>query len=62
MDQITPDGGPAAPGRLALLLNAEIASVITAMRANAKWAVVPSKYNVRLPLYRGARGLVVVQT
>lgn len=32
-------------GPLALMLNAEISSVITAMRANAKWAVVP-KYMV----------------
>lgn len=31
--------------QLALLLNSEIAAVITAMRQNAKWAVVPGKYN-----------------
>jgi len=34
-----------APNRLALQLNSEIAAVITAMRQNAKWAVVPGKYN-----------------
>jgi hypothetical protein len=38
-----------APNRLALQLNSEIAAVITAMRQNAKWAVVPGKYNVRVP-------------
>ena len=38
--------GPAGSGSLALMLNAEISAVITAMRANAKWAVVPGKYNV----------------
>ncbi|KAF8061912.1 hypothetical protein HT031_004172 [Scenedesmus sp. PABB004] len=31
--------------RLALQLDAEISAVITAMRQNAKWAVVPGKYN-----------------
>jgi hypothetical protein len=36
-----------APNRLALQLDAEISCVITAMRQNAKWAVVPGKYNVR---------------
>lgn len=35
-----------APNRLALQLDAEISAVITAMRQNAKWAVVPGKYNV----------------
>ncbi|KAF6262925.1 hypothetical protein COO60DRAFT_554928 [Scenedesmus sp. NREL 46B-D3] len=34
-----------APNRLALQLDAEISCVITAMRQNAKWAVVPGKYN-----------------
>ncbi|WIA18254.1 hypothetical protein OEZ85_009722 [Tetradesmus obliquus] len=34
-----------APNRLALQLDAEISAVITAMRQNAKWAVVPGKYN-----------------
>lgn len=29
----------------ALLLNNEVSAVITAMRQNAKWAVVPGKYN-----------------
>jgi hypothetical protein len=43
MDEVS---GAPGPGRLALLLNAEISAVITAMRANAKWAVVPNKYNV----------------
>ena len=38
-------GPPSADG-MALLLNAEVSSVLTAMKANAKWAVVPSKYNV----------------
>jgi hypothetical protein len=38
--------GAPGPARLSLLLNAEISAVITAMRANAKWAVVPNKYNV----------------
>lgn len=33
--------------QLALQLDAEVAAVLTAMRANAKWAVVPGKYNVR---------------
>jgi hypothetical protein len=32
--------------KCALLLNSEIAAVITAMRQNAKWAMVPGKYNV----------------
>jgi hypothetical protein len=31
---------------LSLQLNSEISAVITAMRQNAKWAVVPGKYNV----------------
>lgn len=44
MDEVM---GPPGPGKLSLLLNAEISAVITAMRANAKWAVVPNKYNVR---------------
>ncbi len=39
--------------RLALQLDAEVAAVITAMRANAKWAVVPGKYNVRGGLTAG---------
>eukprot|EP00775_Hariotina_reticulata_P002970 gene2970-3255_t len=30
---------------LSLQLNSEISAVITAMRQNAKWAVVPGKYN-----------------
>jgi hypothetical protein len=33
--------------RRALMLNNEVAAVITAMRQNAKWAVVSGKYNVR---------------
>ena len=36
-----------SPNRLALQLNAEITAVLTAMRQNAKWAVVPGSYNVR---------------
>jgi hypothetical protein len=50
---------PGVPGssRLSLLLNAEISAVITAMRANAKWAVVPNKYNVSS---HGARGGVMI--
>lgn len=47
------DPGPVGPGKLALLLNSEISAVITAMRANAKWAVVP-RYNVSRPTPRGA--------
>lgn len=49
-------GGPGlveGPGSLALMLNAEISAVITAMRSNAKWAVVPSKYNVSKKSNRG---------
>ena len=42
-----PEAGAPASSRLSLMLNAEISAVITAMRANAKWAVVPNKYNVR---------------
>jgi len=38
--------GPPGPDRLSLMLNAEISAVITAMRQNAKWAVVPRGYNV----------------
>ncbi len=38
--------GEGAVSRLALMLNSEISLVITAMRQNAKWAVVPGKYNV----------------
>ncbi len=36
----------AGPNKLALQLNSEIAAVITAMRQNAKWAMVPGKYSV----------------
>lgn len=39
-------GVPGPAGGLSLLINAEISAVITAMRANAKWAMVPNKYNV----------------
>lgn len=35
------------PHRTALLLNAEIAAVVTAMRQNSKWALVPMRYTVR---------------
>jgi hypothetical protein len=35
-----------AINRYALQVNNEISAVITAMRQNAKWAVVPGKYNV----------------
>ena len=49
--------GPAGPGRLDLLLNAEISAVITALRANAKWAVVPNKYNVSPWSLGPARGV-----
>ena len=34
--------------RIALLLNQEIAAVVTAMRQNAKWAMVPTRYTVSL--------------
>ena len=30
----------------ALLLNHEITAVVTAMRQNAKWALVPNRYSV----------------
>lgn len=49
-----PQAGAPASSRLSLMLNAEISAVITAMRANAKWAVVPNKYNVSRP-GRGSR-------
>ena len=32
---------------LALLLDHEITAVVTAMRQNAKWAMVPARYGVR---------------
>jgi hypothetical protein len=35
--------------RLALELDQCISAVITAMRQNAKWAVVPGNYKVRVP-------------
>ncbi len=31
----------------ALLLNAEIAAVLSSMRQNAKWALIPKQYSVR---------------
>ena len=34
----------------ALLLNVEIAAVVTSMRQNAKWALVPMRYTVRASL------------
>lgn len=37
-------GAAAGPAHWALLLSNETAAVITAMRQNAKWAVVPGKY------------------
>ena len=37
----------AAPTWVALLLNQELAAVITAMRQNVKWALVPNRYLVR---------------
>ncbi len=37
----------AAPHPVALLLNQELAAVITAMRQNVKWALVPNRYLVR---------------
>ena len=40
MDQLK----KASTSSLTLLLNHEIASVITAMRYNSKWAVVPRYY------------------
>ena len=36
------------PHRTPLLLNAEIAAVVTAMRQNSKWALVPMRYTVGL--------------
>ena len=36
----------APPQRISLLLNQEIAAVVTAMRQNAKWAMVPTRYTV----------------
>ena len=35
------------PHKMALLLNSEIAGVVTAMRLNSKWALVPMRYQVR---------------
>jgi len=37
----------AAPHPVALLLNQELAAVITAMRQNVKWALVPNRYLAR---------------
>ena len=31
---------------IALMLNTEIANVVTAMRQNSKWALIPTRYSV----------------
>ena len=38
----------AASQRIALVLNQEITAVVTALRQNAKWAMVPTRYTVAL--------------
>lgn len=40
-------GGP-SPQSIALLLNQEISAVVTAMRQNVKWSMVPTRYTVSL--------------
>ena len=42
-----PRASMVAPNWVALLLNQELAAVITAMRQNIKWALVPNRYLVR---------------
>ena len=32
---------------MALLLNQEVSAVVTAMRKNSRWAMVPTRYTVR---------------
>ena len=50
------------PHRTALLLNAEIAAVVTAMRQNAKWALVPMRYTVSTVNASVARPASAVQS
>lgn len=32
---------------MALLLNQEVSAVVTAMRQNSRWAMIPTRYTVR---------------
>ena len=40
---------------LALLLNQEVSAVVTAMRQNSRWAMIPTRYTVSLEIAASTR-------